>query len=106
VVQPTEEGDDLRAKREAILQPRVAHEFLTKYEGKPLPREEIARNVLAELGVPRDATERCLQLILDNAEEVGALRTIKGSTYIDLQEPGHVPMAPPADREEAERLLL
>ncbi len=93
ILVPTEEGDDIRAKREAILQPRIAREFLVKYDGKPLPRDEIARNVLVEMGVPRDASSRCLEVILDNAKEVGVLRTIKGVMYVDVQStvrlPGH-----------------
>lgn len=84
IVAPTEEGDDLLAKRIAILQPRVAKEFLSKYDSKPLPREEIAINVLHAMGVPKDSSPRVLQLILDNAKDVGVLRAIKGSSYVDL----------------------
>ena len=38
VVRPTEEGDDLVARREALLHPRVIGDFLRKYNGAPLPR--------------------------------------------------------------------
>src|SRR5438067_732381 len=33
VVRPTAEGEDLAAKREALLKPRVIREFLQKYNG-------------------------------------------------------------------------
>lgn len=85
IVAPTEEDDDLRAKREATLQPRVAREFLVRYDSKPLPREDIAKNVLLEMGVPRESTDRCFQVIVDNAKDVGVLKVIKGTVYIDLQ---------------------
>ena len=85
IVAPTEEGDDQAAKREAVLRPKVLREFLTRYNESPRPSDEIARNVLEEMGVPADRTERTYRLILDSARAVGFLRDIKGSTYVDLE---------------------
>ena len=76
IVKPLEEGDDALAKREAILKPRVVGEFLTKYSGSPLPRPDIARNVLHEMGVPKDKAESVFSLIVDSAQIVGLLREI------------------------------
>jgi predicted nucleotide-binding protein len=81
---PLEEGDDLVAKREAALKPRILGEFIRKYENSPLPRHDIALNVLTEMGVPRDRAESVYTLILDTAEAVGLIREIKGKQYIDL----------------------
>jgi hypothetical protein len=33
ILEPTEEGDDLRARQEAVLKPRIMREFLTRYDG-------------------------------------------------------------------------
>ena len=84
IIRPTVENDDLAAKREALLKPRVIREFLQKYDSAPIPREDIARNVLADLGVPADRTSEVLKLIVDSAGDVGFLRTIKDKTYVDL----------------------
>jgi len=54
ILAPTEEGDDLLAKREAFLRPRVISEFVERYNNSPLPKEDIGVNVLVEFGVPRD----------------------------------------------------
>lgn len=78
IVKPLEDGDDAVAKREAILKPRVVGEFLTKYSGSPLPRHDIALNVLQEMGVPTDKAESVFSLIVDSAQTVGLLREIKG----------------------------
>ena len=43
IVRPTSEGDDVEAKRQALLIPRVVGEFLRKYNNAPLPREDIGR---------------------------------------------------------------
>jgi Predicted nucleotide-binding protein containing TIR-like domain len=84
IVRPTTEGDDLAAKREATLKPRVIREFLTKYDTAPVPKESIGQNVLLEMGVPQDRTAEVLKLILESAEAVGFLQTIKDRKYVEL----------------------
>jgi predicted nucleotide-binding protein with TIR-like domain len=84
IVRPTSEGDDIAAKREALLRPRVIREFLTKYDSAPIPKDNIAHNVLAELGVPPGRTADVLRLILDGAESVGFLQNIKDRKYVEL----------------------
>lgn len=41
IVEPQEEGAELAGKREAVMKPRILREFLSKYSGSPLPREDI-----------------------------------------------------------------
>ena len=48
IVRPTREGEDLVAKREALLAPRVPREFLRRYDNSPIPKGEIAANVLED----------------------------------------------------------
>jgi predicted nucleotide-binding protein len=84
ILTPTKEGDDFAAKREAIVKPRVVGEFLQRYANAPLPRHDIALNVLVELGVPRDRVEAVYKLIVDSAQGVGFIRDIKGKQYVDL----------------------
>jgi hypothetical protein len=84
IVAPTDEGADLTAKREAVLKPRVVREFLTKYNDSKLPNDNIAVNVLEEMGVPRERAKETLDLILECARDVGFLRDVKGSQYVDL----------------------
>ena len=84
IVRPTAEGDDLAAKREALLKPRVIREFLTRYDRAPVPKDTIGQNVLMEMGVPKDRTAEVLRLILDGAEAVGFLQTIKDRRYVEL----------------------
>jgi predicted nucleotide-binding protein len=91
ILVPLVEGDDLVARREAVLKPRVLREFLSKYSGSGLPRDDIALNVLKSMGVPDNKAEAVLQLIIESAQEVGFLRKIKEKTYVDL---GGTPQAP------------
>jgi hypothetical protein len=85
IVTPTSEGDDAAAMREAMLKPRVLMDFLRRYDNSKLPREDIACNVIAELGVPREDAKRTFDLIVDGAKTVGFLRQISGADYVDLQ---------------------
>ncbi|MCY4599610.1 MAG: nucleotide-binding protein, partial [Acidobacteria bacterium] len=84
ILRPTREGDEVLAKREALLTPRVLGEFLRKYDNSPTPKDEIAVNVLEEMSVPRDRGQETLELILEGASSLGLLKTITGRSYVDL----------------------
>lgn len=82
ILAPTAEGDDECARREATLRPRILREFLEKYAGMKVPREDIAQNVLVDMGVPRESAEKVFSMILDSAKSVGLLEDIKGVLYV------------------------
>jgi len=84
IIRPLEDGADVAAKRQAFLKPKIIGEFLVKYDGSQLPKENIARNVLVNMGVPDERTEAVLSLIYDGAKSLGFLKEIKGTQYIDL----------------------
>lgn len=85
ILRPKEENDDLTAKREAVLKPRIFGEFLNQYDGHAFPRQDIALNVLEEMGVPREKTKEVLERIDASASSVGFLEEIKGKNYVTLQ---------------------
>jgi predicted nucleotide-binding protein len=97
ILRPKQEGEDLIAKRAAMLRPRVYSEFLLRYDGSPLPRQDIGQNVLEELGVPRDKTAEILERIIMSAQSVGFVEEIKGKQYISLQ--GSVGHTEPTEAE-------
>jgi predicted nucleotide-binding protein len=88
IVAPTEEGDDLTARREALLRPRVVREFLEKYDTSSLPSHAIALNVLESLGVPPGRTEKTHELIVGSADALGLLNDINGRKVVNLQPGG------------------
>ena len=87
ILSPTEEGMELDAKRKAFLLPRVINEFLRKYDGHALPRDDIAQNVLTGMGVPRERVSDVFKVILDGASTLGLVRDIKGKLYGRLDGP-------------------
>jgi hypothetical protein len=88
IVAPTVDGDEVSGMREAALRPRIVREFLTKYDQSRVPSSPIALNVLEEMGVPGDAAQRALDMILKNAQDVGFLIDNGGKTYVNLEEVG------------------
>ncbi len=101
IVRPTAEGDDLRAKREALMKPRVIGEFLRKYADATVPREDIAVNVLNEMGLPAERATVVLKLIIDGAAAVGFFKDIRGKRYVTL-DGVELPTSKKTRTEEAE----
>jgi predicted nucleotide-binding protein len=87
ILRPLFENQDLEAKREALLKPRIINEFLNQYNGSPLPKDTIAQNVLVDKGVPAERSSDILALILEGAESLGLIREIKGKKYVNLIQP-------------------
>lgn len=85
------EGEDYVAKREAVLLPRIFGAFLRNYDGHPFPRQDIAINVLEDLGVPRDKGAEVLERIDSSARMVGFIEEIKGKPYVSLAGNGTPP---------------
>lgn len=82
-VAPTEEGDDIRAIREAVMKPGILKRFFEYYDGKKFPKDVIAENMLIEWGVPKDRATKVLAMVKENGYYAGILVDIKGSPYID-----------------------
>ena len=88
ILTPLKQDDDLRARGEALLKPRIVGEFLRKYDGAPMPRRDIAHNVLREMGVPQERAGDVLDSIMAGAESVGYVTMIQDKTYVYLSDVG------------------
>ena len=87
ILSPLEEGDDLKAKREALLKPKIVGLFLNKYDGSPIPKDNIAENVLIGMGVPKERAADVLSLIIESANALGLIQEIKTKKYVNLSKP-------------------
>ncbi len=88
LVAPEAEGEDVVARREAILKPRILREFFEKYRRAKLPNETIAANVLKSLGLPGDRAETALEIIKANGSYAGIIRETPTGPFINLDSPG------------------
>jgi hypothetical protein len=99
ILRPKQEEEEIVAKREAVLKPRIFGEFLRNYEGHPFPRNDIAVNVLEGMGVPREKASEVLERIEASAKSVGFLEQIKDKRYVSLQGTGTT-LIPDPDLEQ------
>jgi predicted nucleotide-binding protein len=102
ILRPKAEGEDLRARREAVLRPRVFGDFLRQYDGHPFPRQDIALNVIEDMGVPRDKASEVLERIEASAHSVGFLEEIKGKRYVSLDGVAPIVKAENGEAESVE----
>lgn len=86
ILRPTTEEQDAASRREAVLRPRVFKEFLERYDNHAFPRQDIALNVLEELGVPREKSAEVLERLTESANAAGFLHTAKDKTWVYLGE--------------------
>jgi predicted nucleotide-binding protein len=103
LVAPEEEGDDLAARREAIMKPRILRDFFERYRRAKFPNDTIAANVVRSLGVPADRIEPALEIIKANGRYAGIIRETPTGPFVNLDSPG-VP-APTATPELPEHDL-
>jgi len=85
IVMPTLEGDDRAASIEAILRPRIMKEFFQRYDKNKFPRDDIAKNFLAQMGIPRDRIDIYLQILITNGKDFGILRETKTGLFVALE---------------------
>ena len=87
IIAPTSDGDDARAKVEAILQPRIMGEFFREYNKANFPKENIAENVLINRGVPKERATHAVQLLRENGNYAGVLKKTKTGLFVALDLP-------------------
>lgn len=88
LVAPGAEGDDLVARREAILRPRIMKEFFEKYRRAKFPNDAIAGSVLKALGIPADRVEAAVEVLKANGKYAGIIRDTPTGPFVNLDSPG------------------
>jgi predicted nucleotide-binding protein len=84
ILKPKKENDDILAKIEAFMSPRVVKEFLSKYDGAPIPKDTIAKNVLEEMNVPQDKLDYVHEIIMEEGQRLGIITTLKDKKYVEI----------------------
>lgn len=98
IVASEEDGDDVVAKREAAMKPRVLRQFFEKYNRGKFPQESIGMNVLAAMGVPRDRAATVYKIALDSGKLAGIVTETRTGLYVAL---GAITKRPAAVEEES-----
>lgn len=87
IVAPTIENDDVSAKVEAALKPEIAKSFFEHYNKAKFPQDKIARNVLAQMGVPNERLDEVLEILKQNGQSVGIIHQTKTGPFVAIDTP-------------------
>lgn len=99
---PTEEGDDIRARAEAALKPRVGKQFFGKYDRSKFPADQIAKNVLQQnMSVPADRVDDVLRILKDDGAFVGFIHQTKTGPFVSTDDLSPTPVTVDVGGEEA-----
>ena len=95
IVAPKGVGEQLKAIIDAAIQPDVFGRFYRMLDGKRLPEDTFAQNMLQrEFGVRPDLTGECLRIIEANGLYTAILQAVDGSLHVSLAEgPQNAPSA-------------
>jgi len=88
LVAPEEEGEDIAARREAILKPRILKEFFERYRRAKFPNDTIAGNVLRSMSLPAERIPSALEIIKANGRYAGIIRETPTGPFVNLDSPG------------------
>jgi hypothetical protein len=103
LVAPEAEGDDLEARREAIMRPRIAKEFFERYRRAKFPNDTIAANVLKSFGIPPDRGQSAVEILKANGRYAGIIRDTPTGPFVNIDSPGiPSPTATPALPEHSD----
>jgi len=84
LVAPLEEGDDVSARVDALVQPRIQKEFLEKYNRSKFLREDIGQNILVSMGLPKDRVGRAFDVLKANGIFAGVIRDTRTGLFVAL----------------------
>ncbi len=85
ILSPTEEGDENKAKAEAVLKPQVLRKFFDKYNRSKFPQDNIAKNILEEMGVPTNRLDELLNIIKKNGRFAGIIHDTKTGPFVAIE---------------------
>lgn len=88
LVAPEEEGEDVAARREAIMKPRILKEFFERYRMAKFPGDAIANNVIRTMGLPADRAQSALDIVKSNGKYAGIIRDTPTGLFVSLDSPG------------------
>lgn len=88
IVSPLEEGDEHAALREACLRPRIVGEFYKRYDKAKFPKDDIAKNVLVSMGIPKERADEAFGIVKKNGEFCHFILETKTGPFVALSGAG------------------
>lgn len=84
IVSPTKDGEDIKAKVEAALKPAICRKFFERFNRAKFPQENIGKNILETMGVPKDKVDKVLDIMKKNGYFTGIITDTKTGPYVAI----------------------
>jgi hypothetical protein len=84
---PEVEGDDVAARRDAILKPNLLKAFFERYRRAKFPNDTIAKNVLVGIGVPAERVAAALEVVRQNGRYAGIIKDTPTGPFVSVDSP-------------------
>jgi CAP12/Pycsar effector protein, TIR domain len=101
IVAPTIEGEDVAAMADAVLSPRIMQAFFSKYDKAKFPRDDIAKNVLVNFGLPKERADKAFEILEENGRNVGILHDTKTGLFVAVGTPAPIRVEAISDEPDA-----
>lgn len=103
IVAPKDADELIKARIEAAIEPDVFGRFYQMLDGKRLPEDTYAQNMLVrDLTIHPELARECLGIIKANGLYVGIISEVEGGLFVDLRGPqGGAVAAPESAVQEA-----
>jgi hypothetical protein len=96
IVAPTAGTDTKASLREALLFPEIFRAIFSRFDQKPIPKEDVFKNTLQiDFKIPIEDVDACFSVLMENIEDYGLATLIKGTKYLQLDL-----LAPPITGEK------
>lgn len=95
ITKPLNPEERALSVQKATLTPDLFKRVYEHFKDAKLPQEDFLKNLLErEFGVPREWTEECAKLLMDNGRFANIIKDVSGSPYVVL---GEIPTSPATD---------
>jgi len=85
IVAPKADEDTKSHLREALLKPELFEKVYSRFDQKPIPKEEIFKNtLLIDFKIPQGDVDACYKVIMENVNDYSLSQDIKATTYLQL----------------------
>ena len=85
ILKPKSEEEKENGLKKALFNINFYKKIFNMYNNNRIPQKQLFENTLQrDFGIPQDNTEKCYNLIMENAKDLKILQKISGNLYINL----------------------
>lgn len=104
IASPKSEREKAEGLKQALFNIDLYEKFFLRFDAHRLPKKEYLKNTLnRDFGIPVSSSDKCYDMIIKNAEELGIISSIKDKEYIKMSNLVPSVLQKPKEKEEREK---